>query len=154
MAMGRTQILAAVMALLVNAGCKGQNEGPPAIEVDRSRCAHCGMLVSEPAYAAAYQVPGAEGRIFDDIRCLLDAVKREQDPGIRFWFHDAASAVWIDGDDAVFVTSSALRTPMGGGLIAFREAAAAQSYAQRHNGQVMGSLATVLNQGDGNHAAQ
>jgi copper chaperone NosL len=143
--MRRTQTLAVALAFIVSAGCARSGNGPPAIDIDRTACAHCGMLISEPAYAAAYRVPSANSRVFDDIRCLLEAVKRESAPTVRFWFHDAASAVWIDGTDAVFVASSRLRTPMGGSVIAFRDAGAAQRYADQHEGQVMRSLEALLN---------
>ena len=54
---------------------------------------------------------------------------------LRFWFHDAATAVWIDGTDAVFVSSRALRTPMGGGLVAYRDLAAADARLPRASRQ-------------------
>ena len=103
------------------------------------------MLVSEPIYAAAYRAPDSDPRVFDDIRCLLDAVRKEPRPEqIRFWFHDAATGVWVNGGDALFVTSSALRTPMGGGVIAFRDRAAAREDAARRQGQVIESLDDLL----------
>jgi hypothetical protein len=80
------------------------------------------MLISEPIYAAAYRTPRSESRVFDDIGCLLKAAAQEpRADGLRFWFHDAATAVWIDGTEAVFVSSTALRAD-GGGIVAFRDA--------------------------------
>jgi copper chaperone NosL len=130
----------------VSAACGGTADGPPRIEVDQTPCAHCGMLISEPVYAAAFRTAESDARVFDDIRCLLQAAGREPRAHTRFWFHDADSAVWIDGKDAVFVASSSLRTPMGGGLIAFRDPAAARAYAERHDGRVVSGLSELLNQ--------
>ena len=62
-------------ALLVTAACGVKAGGLPEIEVDRTACSHCGMLISEPLYAAAYQAPGAAARVFDDIGCLRDAAR-------------------------------------------------------------------------------
>jgi copper chaperone NosL len=140
-------VIATVMAAALNAGCGGAADGPPGIDVDRTPCAHCGMLISEPVYAAAYRAPGSQPRIFDDIRCLLEAANQEPNvDALRFWFHDAASTVWIDGKDAVFVMSSDLRTPMGGGLIAFRDRTAAQETAGKKGHRLVRSLGELLRQ--------
>jgi copper chaperone NosL len=130
-------------ALLFAGGCAVTAEGPPAIALDRSACSRCGMLISEPLYAAAYRAPGGEARVFDDIGCLRDAARAETGP-LRFWFHDAADRGWIDGAGATFVTSSEIRSPMGGGLIAFRDAAAAQRSAAIYHGHVIRSVSDLL----------
>ena len=107
------------------------------------------MLISEPIYAASYHAPGSNGRVFDDIACMLEGMRHDAiDPkpgtGVRVWFHDANDGTWIDGDVAVFVASSSIRTPMGGGIIAFRDAADAEQAARRHTGQVVRSLAELM----------
>ena len=139
------KIMPAVLgaALLVTAACGVKAEGPPAIVVDRTACSHCGMLISEPLYAAAYQAPGAAARVFDDIGCLRDAARAEA-PGLRFWFHDADDRRWIEGAGAVFVASSEIRTPMGGGLIAYRDPAAADRSAVKHRGRILRSISDLL----------
>ena len=130
-------------ALLVIAACGVKAGGFPEIEVDRTACSHCGMLISEPLYAAAYQAPGGAARVFDDIGCLRDAARAEA-PGLRFWFHDAGDRGWIEGAGAVFVASPEIRTPMGGGLIAYRDAAAAERSAVTHHGRIIRSMADLL----------
>ena len=107
------------------------------------------MLISEPRYAAAYQAPGAEARVFDDIACLLEAAKAESKSALRFWFHDANDGEWIDGDTAVFVTSREFRTPMGGGTLAYRDRAGAETAAGRYRGQVIGPLPALLDRKGG-----
>jgi len=146
----RTLIVAAAAAAVLTTACVVKADGPPDITVDRTSCAHCGMLISEPVYAAAYRTPQSESLVFDDIGCLLKAATREPRAiALRFWFHDAATAVWIDGTDAVFVSSRALRTPMGGGLVAYRDPAAAREAAARQHGSVVSSLEELLQRGEG-----
>ena len=130
-------------ALLVSAACGARAEGPPPIEVDRSACAHCGMLISEPVYAAASRASGGEATLFDDIACMLAA--RRGSAGVQqAWVHDTPSGAWIDAVEALFVKSDQLRTPMGGGVIAFRERGAAEHAAARHNGRLMASWTELL----------
>ena len=142
--MKRTAAIIGLLALAASA-CGVKADGPPRIEVDRTPCAHCGMLVSEPMFAAAYRAPDGGARVFDDIGCLIASLSREpRTDGIRFWFHDADDVQWIDGTEAVFVRSDRLRTPMAGGLIAYRSTAAAERGAARHEGQVIRNLDDLL----------
>jgi copper chaperone NosL len=129
--------------LLVACGAKAS--GPPDIVVDRTACSHCGMLISEPLYAAAYQAAGAEPRVFDDIGCLRKAAASLTGP-VTFWFHDADDREWIAGEPAAFVSAPGLHTPMGGGVIAFRDRAAAGRAAAVHSGRVINSVAELLSE--------
>jgi copper chaperone NosL len=138
----RSAVLALV--LLAASGCAARPDGPPEIVVDTSACSHCGMLISERIYAAAYRVPGSEGRVFDDIGCLIAAARKERTGNARFWFHDGNGTV-IEGDAAVFVASPNIKSPMGGGLLAYRDESAAGAAATQYHGEVVRSLADLLN---------
>ena len=145
----RLKLTQVSLAALLAISCSAAPAGPPQIVVDQTACSHCTMLVSEPAYAAAYRVPGAEARVFDDIGCLLEAMRRGglgADADTRMWFHDADDRKWIEEDSAVFVVSSEIRTPMGGGIIAYRDATRAEQAAARHHGRVVRSVSELLNQ--------
>ena len=130
--------------LLTAAGCAAAADGPPRILIDKSACSHCGMLISEPIYAAAYRVPGSAARAFDDIGCLIAAARQETSTALRVWFHDGGDGTWIDGDAAVFVASPGIRTPMGGGMLAYRDERAAIAAAGRHRGEVVRSLSDLM----------
>jgi hypothetical protein len=146
--MTRRAAIVAVVTLAAGAGCGVKADGPPHIEVDRTPCAHCGMLISETMFAAAFRAPGTEARAFDDIGCLVASAKREADPGgLRFWFHDATTGAWISGTDATFVKSERLRTPMNGGLVAYRDLPDARRAAAEYRGRVIAHLADLLRSG-------
>jgi hypothetical protein len=103
------------------------------------------MLVSEPAFAAAYRRDGSDARIFDDIGCLLNGLSGEADhERLRFWFHDAATAVWIDRTEAVFVRSARLRTPMSSGIVAYRGEAAAGRAAVDGQATIVGNFDQLI----------
>ncbi|HET7697540.1 MAG TPA: nitrous oxide reductase accessory protein NosL [Vicinamibacterales bacterium] len=133
-----------VFAVLAAAGCRTAADGPPAIEIDRSACSHCGMLISERIYAAAYQAADSDARVFDDIGCLVAAARKEERRTMRFWFHDAADGGWIDGSVAAFAVSPAIRTPMGGGILAYRDLASATAAARQHRGEAVATLGGLL----------
>ena len=144
------RVLAIVATATASSSCAASADGPPEIIVDHTTCAHCGMFVSEPAFAAAYRTVGGEARVFDDIGCLLDAVKKEREPRqARFWFHDLQSAEWIAGEAATFVRTAHLHTPMGGSLMAYRDKRQAEDAVSRYHGQVIGGLPELLAQHGG-----
>lgn len=114
---------AAVLLAGLAVGCTGA-DGPPAITLDRSACGHCGMLVSELRTAGALRVADGTAHVFDDIGCLLSAVRELQQNDGRIWVHDAASSQWVPADSAVFTRRADIWTPMGSGLLAWTEASA------------------------------
>jgi copper chaperone NosL len=140
--------IALAVAVAATIACGVKADAPPEIVVDRTACSHCGMLVSEPVFAAAYRIEGSEARVFDDVGCLVDAVRREpRRDAIRFWFHDVADGSWIDGTAAVFVKSTSLRTPMAGGIVAYRDGNAAARGAAAVQARVVGTLEALLASG-------
>lgn len=144
--MNRLAVLGAMV--LLSTACAVKTDGPPEIVVDRTPCSHCGMLISEPIYAAAYRSGRSAPRVFDDIGCLRDAARAEAG-SLTYWFHDADDGAWIDGPQASFVTSPEVRTPMGGGLIAYRDPGAAERSAARRHGRVVRSLGDLLTKESG-----
>lgn len=133
------KLLIVAFALLA-ASCTAKAAGHPEIVVDQTVCSHCGMLVSEPAYAAAYHAPREEPRVFDDIGCMLEAIRHETASPITVWLQDASGGGWIDANKAVFVSSSRIHTPMRGGVLAYADAEAAAKAAAAHDGEVLGSF--------------
>jgi copper chaperone NosL len=130
-------------AALLTAACGVRAEGPPEIVVDRTPCSHCGMLISEPLYAAAYQAPGAAARVFDDIGCLRDAARGESGQ-LHIWVHDASDGRWMNGFEATLVAAPSIRTPMGGGMLAYRAPAAADRAAVEHRGRIIRSISEII----------
>ena len=63
---------------------------------------------------------------------------------LRIWVHDASDGRWMNGFEAVLVAAPSIRTPMGGGMLAYRDPAAADRAAARHNGRVIRSIDDIL----------
>jgi copper chaperone NosL len=116
--------LLAITSLFL-ASCGSAASGPPSIVLDETPCAHCGMLVSDLAFAAAYRIEDGDARVFDEIGCLLRELPSS---GARVFVHDYQTSEWLDGDAAFFVRSESIQTPMGGGIVAFSSREAAEKY--------------------------
>lgn len=139
-------LLPALLALgALPAGCTGTAEGPPHWTLERTACAECSMLLSDGAFVAAYRLDGEE-RLFDDVGCLLAAL--EEEPAAEraeVWVSDYESHRWMAADAATFVhVPDHLSTPMGSGLAAFHEPAAAAALAQRKGGRVVAGWERLL----------
>jgi copper chaperone NosL len=139
-----TPLLVIAACALLSASCAATAADHPEIVVDQTACSHCGMLVSEPAYAAAYRAPGQEPRVFDDIGCMLDALRQETASSLNVWVQDAAGGGWVDADRAVFVGSSRVQTPMHGGVLAYADAAAAAAASAAHDGALIRSFVELM----------
>jgi nitrous oxide reductase accessory protein NosL len=141
------RVLVLVAALALTGGCRAAADGPPAIELDRTTCSRCGMLVSETIFAAASRDQHGVVRVFDDIGCLRKAHDPATAKSTTFWFHDARDGSWIEGRQASFVAAPSLQTPMGGGLLAFRDRTTAEAEAAARHGRIAASVDELL--GDG-----
>lgn len=119
-------VAAAGPTLWLAAGRPGEG-GPAEIAYGTARCDQCGMVISEPRFAATWQ-DGGQVRRYDDIGCLARGSGARLAAGQgRAYVHDGAHGAWIEATSAVFVRSPGIRTPMGYGVVAFadRQTAAA-----------------------------
>ena len=91
-------------------------DGPTDVAWDRATCAHCGMLVSAPAFAAQLHTTSGDVVTFDDPGCLL-RYEHDHAPAVHArWFHHHTEDRWIEGDRVGFVGDPG--SPMGYGLAA------------------------------------
>jgi copper chaperone NosL len=128
----------ALLPLFVLAAC-GEADIKPVAIVAEDMCAHCRMVISEKRYAAELIRQDGEPVKFDDIRCLIHYVegKREKDRVAGYYVMDFDSQAWVKAEQALFLRSSAFKTPMGGGIVAF-EKSRAQAVVARYEGELIG----------------
>jgi len=111
--------LGAVLALAF-LSC-AREEGPVSVAWDRTRCAQCGMLVSDPVFAAQRHSEDGEVFHYDDPGCLLvtlDAIEHDHAAGPgRVYFHHHREDRWLRAHDVAF--AGVVHSPMGYGLAAF-----------------------------------
>lgn len=157
-------LLMLIIALLL-AACGGATitpETPPEIVYGEDICTHCGMIINDERFAAGVVVQTQpqryEHRIFDDIGDMIayaqeleaaenttGATTEAADKIVAYYVHDYISREWLDARQATFVQGAPSSTPMGSGLAAFADAAAAAAHAQASQGNVI-DFATLFDQ--------
>lgn len=142
----RVSIAFLLLCLAAACGC-GSNEleGPPELRLGRDECGECGMLVGEDRFSSALLVDRRglrEHIVYDDIGCMLDAEVEHQSEWkvIERFVHDRATRAWLPAGRAsfLFADSASLQTPMGSGIAAYSDKAAAERDRERHGGRVLG----------------
>lgn len=131
-------LLAAALALAL-AACRAP--GPGVIRYDTDACDHCRMTIADASFAA--QLVTTTGKVyrFDDPGCLASFVA-----GARVAPAEVHAA-WVNDherpdtpvrvEDAVFVISDRIRTPMNSGVAAFGTRASAAALQARTGGQLL-----------------
>jgi copper chaperone NosL len=133
--MTRREALAGLLAVaaLPLAACgpaAGGEARPPEISYGLDMCAECGMLISDDAFAAATAAGGGAANRFDDAGCMLSYhARRPGEPAAAWFVHDYQSRGWLRAEQAAFVHSPALASPMGYNLAAFGDRSAAEAFA-------------------------
>jgi copper chaperone NosL len=129
-----------LMALLLGtAACSAgaTADQPPAIRYGEDACDHCRMIINEPRFAASYVTESHETRRFDDIGNMLAHYAQFKEKVAAFWVHDYESEEWLRAEEAHYVISSQIQTPMGHGVVAFADATQAERLAGAHDGRVL-----------------
>lgn len=128
---GLVAVLALTVAAIVFAPAGGPH-GPAPIAHGRDSCDSCRMRLDRPGFAGELEVAGRFLK-FDDIGCLAhtpDATIL----GARVWVEDHRTGELIPLREATLVRSSDVRTPMGSGVVAFRDRASAEEHRRRTRG--------------------
>jgi nitrous oxide reductase accessory protein NosL len=120
-------LLALVLATLLASGC-ARTAGPPPIRAGAT-CAGCGMPVTDLRFACERE--DARGYlVFDAIECLL---RQSGEGAVYLTDYDSKS---LHVTDSIWVVKGTFPSPMGGGLAAFVDRAAAEAVAQQTSGRV------------------
>lgn len=129
---------ALLAAALLAAACGGDAPGgPPRVALGRTPCARCGMAVSETRFAGGWVAENGESVVFDDAGEMIEALSRAPAQAALAWVGDFESGRWLKYSTAVFLRVPGLGTPMGTGVIAFTNAAAAQRAAHARQGAAL-----------------
>jgi copper chaperone NosL len=136
----KTVILTTLLFVLLLAvtACGGQAKAevaPPEIHYGQDLCEFCGMIISDPRYAAGYLTTDGEDHIFDDIGNMFQSHLQKRAEVTAFFVHDYEGQRWIRAETAYYVLSPKLLTPMLHGLAAFDTPEEAEALAAELEGK-------------------
>lgn len=129
----RAAIVLTFAVLVLLAACDDDDpNAPPAIAYGVTPCAECDMIISDERYAAATIIADSRGRpeplAFDDIGDQIDYESSHSGLTILSrWVHDHTTHEWLRAEEATYVRSPALHTPMASGIAAFASRDAAEA---------------------------
>ena len=127
-----------IALLFVLASCQSATLEPVVIEAN-DMCAFCRMSISEKRYAAELIDHDGEVSKFDDIGCMANFRKQKNDDGstAATFVMDFERREWLKAEDAFYVRSPEFKTPMSGGVVAFKDEANAQAAAAKYHGTML-----------------
>lgn len=136
-------LIALLFALTTVSGCEEQRTPqPPVIYFGQHECDVCRMIISDERYAAATVIEpdggDYESRIFDDIGCLFQF--EEDEPTVKVaarFVRDARTSQWLDAEDAAYLHSMTLKTPMAFHVAALAGPEPARGMQQEFPGEVL-----------------
>jgi len=136
----RGLVLAGGLALLTVVGAvvflwPAGSGGPEPIRWGRDTCAECRMHLSQPGFAAEMRAPGGALTKYDDVGCLLRAMLQARAGTPEAWVEDHGGGGFVPLLGAHLVRAASAGTPMGYGIVAFADQAAARAFAAAHAGE-------------------
>ena len=129
----------ALTLLLLSGACTVP--GPRPVVLGSEACQHCHMTVADDRFIAQLVTSTGKVLIYDDPGCLATALRDGvvADDRVRsLWVTDYLDpATLLDAEEAWFVQSDAVHTPMASGLVAVTSRTQADSLAAVLNGTVL-----------------
>lgn len=130
--------LCLMACVLLFTGCQ-KGEVKPIEIAPEDMCAYCKMAMSERRYAAQFIGRDGQSFKFDDIGCMSNFIrgKQNRDQIAAYFVVDFDGRQWIKTEDAHYMTSPKLKSPMGGNTAAFKDEAKAQEAVAKLQGKLL-----------------
>lgn len=127
-----------IIGVAVLANCQKQAVAPVAIAPE-DMCAYCRMAISEKRFAAEVIDTESQAFKFDDIGCMANFIKNKKNAAkpLAYFVTDFDNREWVKAENAFYVQSNELQTPMNGGMIAFKDQSRAQGAADKYHGTLL-----------------
>lgn len=125
------------MLVLLIAAC---SQEPVKIYYGSDECAHCRMIISDDRFAAQLITEKGRAVKFDAIECMaaFSNTNKESVEGAKLWvsnFNNPGN--WLDAEQAKFVKSEVIKSPMGESLLALPKVEEAEKHIEEYPGQTM-----------------
>ena len=116
---------------------------PSTIYYGEDICERCKMIISESDFAAQFFLSNHKVQKFDDLGCMLHSLNDYKDTErvvSMIYTKDYISKKWIDGKRAYYVLNKDINTPMGHGIIAFKN----EDEARKIKGHFLGNFEKIV----------
>ena len=97
------------------------------------------MTISQAGYAAQFIDKDGSTFKFDDIGCMIRFAREDnrRNTVAAFFVVDYNDRRWLPAEQATYVKSEKMASPMGSGLIGFRDSPRARDFAGKNDGRVL-----------------
>ncbi|NUM31247.1 MAG: nitrous oxide reductase accessory protein NosL [Bacteroidetes bacterium] len=132
--------LTAITLLTVLFFLSACNNKPEPIKYGKDNCHYCKMTITDTRYGA--EIVTNKGKIykFDEISCLLNFINEEEieDAKIKgIYISDfCGNNLLIDKNQAFFMQSDSLKSPMGGNIASFSNNDSSKIYSEKMSGKI------------------
>ena len=113
------------------------HSGPEPITYGRDACAECRMHLAQPGFAGELRDRRGMLTKYDDLGCLLRAMVKAHAEMPEAWVEDHDGGGWTPLLGAHLVRAGSAGTPMGYGIVAFKDEAGAQAFAAARGGEAV-----------------
>ncbi len=121
------------------AACGSPSPAKPVDIAADDLCAFCKQAITDKRYAAEFVTKDGFVRKFDDIACMVQhaGTKVKKDNIEAYFAMDYPSAQWVKADEAYYLRSKRFKTPGGGGILAYKEKARAETTASQYQAEIL-----------------
>lgn len=99
-------------------------------------CYLCKMAISQLEFATEIVTPDGEVYKFDDIGCMIEFEKMNKLPeGSVMFVRDFYTKEWVKIEDALFVKSEKIQTPMNYFIVTFKTRESLERFMKEYGGE-------------------
>ncbi len=99
-------------------------------------CYLCKMAISQLEFASEIVTPSGEVYKFDDIGCMIEFTNAKELPeGSVMFVRDFYTKEWVKIEDALFVKSEKIQTPMNYFVVSFKTRESLERFMKEYGGE-------------------
>lgn len=124
-----------ILVLFILTGCEVQ---PVPIMFGKEECSFCKMTIVDRQHAAQLVTKKGKQFKFDAIECMLNSLNQKQNSRENqiYLVSDYGKGTMTKAEDATYLVSQAIKSPMGAFLSAFSSRTEAMTTKDQHGGEI------------------
>lgn len=132
-----SSILYLTVFMLILSAC---SQKPAEIHYGNDECVHCKMMITDNQFATQLVTEKGKAYKFDSIECMAvyHRMNSQQLEGVALWVSDYNNpGTWLKAEEAQYVKSDVVNSPMGESLLAFASDEEAKQHIQDKPGKLI-----------------